>query len=188
MRVALTGFMGAGKTAAGRILAARLDVPFFDLDDEVEREAGRDVPSLFAEEGEAGFRRREREALAHLLQGSRLDRFVLATGGGTMVEEEAARLLRDGALTVWLRVPFEVLALRLDRGERDRRPLFADEARARRLYEQRLEAYGRCDLALDVGAEEGPGEVAARIERWLDQQGWGDDVLRTTGRGGDRSR
>jgi shikimate kinase len=167
LKVSLTGFMGAGKTATGRALAARLGVPFLDLDDEVERAADRTIRALFEEEGEAGFRRREHAALARLLQRPGLDRFVLATGGGTMAQGEPARLLLAATRTVWLRVPLATVLRRLGAEEVRRRPLFLDEAAVRRLYAARTAAYARCELAVDVAADETADEVAARVERWL---------------------
>jgi shikimate kinase len=172
VRVALTGFMGAGKTATGRALARRLDIPFHDLDDEIERAAERTVAALFEEEGEAGFRRREHAALARLLQTSGTfgrDRFVLATGGGTMAQADSAELLLEGTRTVWLRVSFELVLARLGGEEAARRPLFRDPAAARALYERRRPSYARCEVVLDVGAGETPDEVAARLERRLRQ-------------------
>lgn len=95
----LIGPMGTGKTAVGRQLARLLGVPFHDSDAEVERAAGVDIPYIFEEEGEAGFRRREREALALLCAREPI---VLATGGGAVLAPENRRLLRETGVVVYL--------------------------------------------------------------------------------------
>jgi shikimate kinase len=160
MRIFLTGFMGAGKTTVGRLLAERLGVPFVDLDPEIERRAGMNVREIFAALGEAEFRRLEREALAATLVHPDA---VVATGGGTAAFEANARLIRASGLAVFLNPAFSTIAARIgSRGKLDR-PLFQDEAQALALYRERLPAYRQADLTVDVGAGEDAGEVAARI-------------------------
>lgn len=142
-RVVLTGFMGSGKTSVGRILAERLGWQFLDLDAEIERRDGRSVPQVFAESGEAHFRKLETSALAGLL-GQR--KIVVALGGGAP-EELGNRLLLEQTprtAVVYLAAPLETL---LDRCERDDaragaagRPLLAQAeqrfAARRHLYER----------------------------------------------------
>ncbi|MDD1653335.1 MAG: shikimate dehydrogenase [Methanomicrobiales archaeon] len=98
MRVVLIGFRGTGKSHTGRHLAERLAVPFLDLDREIEARAGRPIPEIFAGEGEEGFRRREREVIATLPQGS----VVVAAGGGAVLDPGNVRHLRRGSRTVLL--------------------------------------------------------------------------------------
>ena len=88
----LIGFMGSGKTTVGRLLADRLGWFFADLDERVVRVAGMSIPEIFAREGEAGFRRRETEAL-RLAAAER--RVVLATGGGAACRDENLTLMLD---------------------------------------------------------------------------------------------
>ncbi|MEM7481288.1 MAG: shikimate kinase [Acidobacteriota bacterium] len=164
MRVFLTGFMGAGKTSVGRPLADRLGVSFFDLDQEVERQAGRSVQRIFDQEGEDGFRRLELAAVEQLLDEPKL---VLATGGGTLTREPARRRIEQAGWVVWLDPPFTTLMERLSQTNSEDRPLFQGEGPARRLYESRLEVYRRCDLRVEVRPTEQPEEVAARIEQWV---------------------
>ncbi len=136
-RVVLTGFMGSGKTTAGRRLAERLGWTFRDLDSEVERREGRTVPQIFAESGEAEFRRLESAALASLLGQHRL---VLALGGGAPEVLGNRLLLEQTPKTaiVYLQAPLETLLERCERaaeaGETARPLLGEAEVRLRRRH------------------------------------------------------
>jgi shikimate kinase len=166
MRVYLTGFMGSGKSTVGPLVARRLGVPFVDLDDAIEAEAGRPIPKLFAEEGEAGFRRREAEALRQT--AARAD-VVVALGGGALVGDANRAWAKAHGVVVYLRVPPEALARRLHDTAAGR-PLLHDEAGrvpdpdalARRigtLLGARRATYEDAHLSLDASA---PPEVVAR--------------------------
>lgn len=160
MRIYLTGFMGSGKTTVGRRLATRLGAPFVDLDQEIERRAGMTVRQIFERQGEPAFRQMEAEALRGTLE---LPDVVVAMGGGTMVFEGNFRLIRASGLSVWLNPPFATIAARIGGLGKADRPLFKDEVQALALYRERLPAYRRADLTVDVAPEEGPEEIAARI-------------------------
>jgi shikimate kinase len=95
----LVGPMGTGKTAVGKALARLIGAPFADSDAEIERHAGVDIPYIFDQEGEAGFRRREREALAELC---RREPLVMATGGGAILAPENRDLLQSTGVVVYL--------------------------------------------------------------------------------------
>ena len=160
MRIYLTGFMGSGKTVIGRALAERLDCPFVDLDGEIELAAGASVREIFESWGEADFRRRERAALEGTLA---LAAVVVATGGGTLTLPSNAELISGQGLTVWLNPPFAAIVRRIGALGKLDRPLFRDERQALELYRQRLPAYQRADLRVDIGAAERPEEIATRI-------------------------
>ena len=107
----LVGLMGAGKTTVGQVCARRLGRGFVDTDALVEAAAGATIPELFAAEGEAGFRARERTAIADAMASP--EPLVIACGGGAMVDPENRRTVRHGGVVIWLQAPPDVLAARV---------------------------------------------------------------------------
>jgi len=127
MDLVLVGLPGSGKSAVGRRLAQRHHATFVDLDERVERLAGKLVPAIFAAEGEAGFRRYEHEAVLSLgpADADPELRRVIATGGGSIIDPRNRWLLYRGRFAVWLDGSPEILASRLARSVHVR-PLVAD--------------------------------------------------------------
>ncbi len=162
MQIFLTGFMGAGKSTVGRLLAARLGCGFVDLDRRIEERCGLDVPVIFRRHGEAYFRRLEHEALASLPP----EQAVVATGGGVPTVAANLALMRERGVSVWLDPPVETLLGRLG-APAGERPLYRDGWQAAALYRRRLPGYRRSDLRVEVGPHEQPEEVAARLEALL---------------------
>jgi shikimate kinase len=126
--VFLIGPMGSGKSAVGKHLARLLDYPFYDSDHEVELRTGADIPLIFEREGEAGFRRREREVLAEL---TRLEGVVLATGGGAILDADTRRDLAAHGWVVYLEASVAQQAARA--GRTRHRPLLQGTDPAARL-------------------------------------------------------
>ena len=126
MDVVLVGLPGSGKSVVGRRLAARHAAAFIDLDDRIEKAAGRSIPEIFAEEGEAAFRAMERAEIDALGRPDTAGvvRRVVATGGGAIVDPRNRWALYRGRVTVWLDGRPEVLAQRLRRSPHVR-PLVA---------------------------------------------------------------
>jgi shikimate kinase len=150
--VALVGMMGAGKSSVGRRLAAKLDVPFHDADAEIEAAAGCSISEIFDRYGEAAFRDGERKIVARLLAAPP---HVLATGGGAFIDPETRAKIRDTAISVWIKVPVDVLLSRV--GRRDTRPLLRNgEPREimETLLEKRSPIYAEADLIVE--SENGP--------------------------------
>ena len=156
--IVLVGLMGAGKSSVGRRLATRLGCPFVDADSEIETEAGQTISEIFAQHGEAYFRRLERRVIGRLLaeRGQ-----VLAIGGGAFMDSEIRALIAAGAVSVWLRAALEILLPRVMR--RDNRPLLKQgdpcEILARLIVE-RYPIYAEADITVDSTG--GPHEVVVR--------------------------
>ena len=157
MIVYLVGMPGAGKTVVGQELAARLGVPFVDLDVEIERAAGKSVGRIFTEEGEAAFRAKEAAAL---VEAAGQDPAVVACGGGVVLEPANRITLRATGTVVFLDVPIEQLRERV-RPAVDR-PLIRQEGDLERLFEAREPLY-REFAAHVVDGRGRPSEVAAAI-------------------------
>jgi shikimate kinase len=145
--IVLIGLMGAGKTAVGRRLANRLDLPFVDADTEIEVAAGATVSEIFAEHGEAYFRQGERKVIARLLETGPQ---VLATGGGAYMNPDTRANIKAHGLSVWLKADIKVLMKRV--GRRDNRPLLAGtdpEKVMKSLMEQRYPIYAEADVTVE---------------------------------------
>jgi shikimate kinase len=154
---------GVGKSTVARRLGARLGRDAIDLDDVIAAAAGRDVSTIFADEGEAGFRRRESAALRHLLDEA--DRpLVVACGGGVVLAAENRELLAARATTVLIEVRLAVLADRLAAAGAHRPLLQGDLVeRLAALDADRGDLYGAsADLRIDAGVL-GPDDVVERI-------------------------
>ena len=153
--IVLVGLMGAGKTKIGRRLAARLNLPFFDSDCEIEIAAGETIEEIFRNRGEAVFRDGERRVIARLLTRPT---HVLATGGGAFIDPATRALIARRGVSVWLRADLDVLVARVSR--RNNRPLLQhSDPRAvlAELIERRHPTYAEADLVIDSG--EGPVEA-----------------------------
>jgi 5-deoxy-5-amino-3-dehydroquinate synthase len=160
--VVLVGMMGSGKSTVGALVASRCGRRFVDVDVELEARAGRVIRQLFAEEGEAAFRRRETKLLEELLESHQP--LVLATGGGVVLAERNRHLLRGAARVVWLAAEPELLAARV--GSDPSRPLLAGGdplATLRGLCREREPAYrAASDQSVDAGRGL-PEQVAERV-------------------------
>ena len=149
--VALVGRMGAGKSAIGKRLAARLGLPFVDADDEIEHAAGCTIAEFFEKYGEAEFRAGERRVIARLLDEPP---HVLSTGGGAYMDPETRALMRAKAITVWLRADLDVLFDRVRK--RTHRPLLRQgdprEILAN-LMNQRYPIYSEANIVVESTAQ-----------------------------------
>jgi shikimate kinase len=167
--IVLIGLMGAGKTAVGRRLANRLDLPFIDADTEIEVAAGASISEIFAEHGEAYFRQGERKVIARLLAGGPQ---VLATGGGAYMNPETRAAIKARGLSVWLKADIKVLLKRV--GRRGNRPLLTGgdpEKVMKKLMEERYPVYAEADMTVESRDVPHDVIVSAVIDALADRLG-----------------
>ncbi len=165
-RIVLVGFMAAGKSTVGPLLAERLGWSFIDLDVLVTERAGRSPAAVIRESGEAAFRIMERE-LTGSLAGRRY--VVIAPGGGWAARPELTAALGSGTVRVWLRVTPEEAVRRAQADSVDRPLLGGAEGRvdrARALLAERQPRYAEAELVVDVDGKD-PGAVADEVVRRL---------------------
>ncbi len=164
--IVLTGFMGTGKSAVGRLVAAELGREFVDMDSLIEEREGRPISQIFAERGEPYFRHLEADLCRELASQQGL---IIATGGGALLPEQNLRVMEQSGLVICLDCEPEVLWQRI--GQSEDRPMLAlrqDEsrfARLKTLLEQRAPAYSRIKHHLNV-THLTPEEAAKQLRGW----------------------
>jgi len=146
----LTGFMGTGKTSIGKLLAEKLGRCFVDLDQKIEQDTGMTVPQIFEKYGEKYFRELEKNAVKEVAARKNL---VIATGGGTVKDEENIRLLKNSGVMVCLTTEPEEIFRRTER--RGERPVLdaGDEDRLntiKKLLAERQKFYAQADYTVDT--------------------------------------
>ncbi|MEQ9258004.1 MAG: shikimate kinase [Roseovarius sp.] len=162
--------MGAGKTAVGKALAAKLGVPFLDSDAEIERAANMSIAEIFARDGEAFFRDRETQVISRLLDEAR---GILSTGGGAFLAERNRAVISEKGVSVWLNADLPLLWSRVR--HKETRPLLrtADPlATLTQIYEARVPVYALADLEVrsqpDYSVETMAGKVLEALEARAD--------------------
>ncbi|KPD12379.1 shikimate kinase [Phaeobacter sp. 11ANDIMAR09] len=170
--IVMVGMMGAGKTAVGRALAARLQVPFLDSDHEIEAAANMSIPEIFARDGEDFFRLKERQVISRLLTE---ECGVLSTGGGAFLAAENRETITRNGASIWLQADLEVLWNRVR--HRDTRPLLRTpdpRATLAELYAARVPLYAKADLTV---ASDGQATIEQMVDRVLEALRSRPDVL-----------
>lgn len=145
----LVGLMGAGKSSIGRRLAQRFGVGFVDADTEIETAAGRTIPEIFEEFGEAAFREGERRVIRRLLDER--SPHVLATGGGAFMAPDTRQVIRDKAISLWLKADLDTLFERVLK--RSNRPLLKTtdpKETLRNLMDLRYPIYAEADIVVET--------------------------------------
>ena len=164
--IVLVGMMGAGKTAIGRALAAKLGVAFLDSDHEVEQAANMTIAEIFERDGEPFFREKEEQVIARLLDE---EPAILSTGGGAFLRDKTKAVVAENGLAVWLDADLELLWERVR--HKDTRPLLrtADpKGTLERLMAERVPHYSQAGLAVpahpDYSIDDMTNAVMAALE------------------------
>ncbi|MEQ9693460.1 shikimate kinase [Shimia sp. SDUM112013] len=159
--VVLVGMMGAGKTAVGRALAARLGVPFLDSDAEIEKAANMTIAEIFARDGEPFFRRKETQVIERLLDE---ERGILSTGGGAYLSDENRAMISQKGAAVWLDADLDLLWNRVR--HKDTRPLLRTpdpKATLTEIFEARVPVYKQAELSVKADPAYTIDEMAERV-------------------------
>jgi len=156
--------MGVGKSTVGEYLARRINFNFVDLDREIELVVGKSIADIFREHGEGYFRKVEKDLLVEIAR--RRDGMVVATGGGTVEDEDNREILKKCGVTVWLNASIEELVKRGIIGDPNR-PLTADLEVFLERYKRRIPFYREvAELRVDVNSK-GVVEVVEEIWDYL---------------------
>ena len=163
--IVLIGMPSCGKTTVGRWAARRLNRPFRDTDKLIAQRAGKSIPEIFAEKGETGFRQLEAEMVAEVARESGV---VIATGGGSVLNPESVRRLKQNGLICFLDRPLEKLRPTGDR------PLSSSTDALKKRFEERYPLYNAvCDRRLPAD-----GTIEENVELVLEAAGFGRKVTR----------
>lgn len=168
-RIFLCGFMGAGKTTIGQKLASGLDTAFIDLDDKIIEIAGKSIPEVFEDSGEAAFRTTERRAL---LDVARNFKGIVALGGGSLQNQHMLDHIKLNGLLIFIETPISVILDRISNDEN--RPLLLDDQGnpkdnetlqkdLRALYESRLPFYEQAELKILDDGSLSPDELVKKL-------------------------
>ena len=168
MNIYLTGFMGAGKTTVGKLLAEKFDMPFVDLDDVIEQKTNLSIPMIFERYGEKYFRRLETNALHSIAQypGN-----IIATGGGVNLSSENRIIMKNTGITIYLKWQVTILYQRLI--ESNHRPLLKNKTESqliqhiKQMLKKREPLYEQADIIIEGNKEISPEEIVALIVQKL---------------------
>jgi len=169
-KIVLVGYMGSGKTEIGKLLAKKIQLPFFDLDFLIENELGKSVSDLFSEKGEIYFRKIEHELFAQQIQ--KKESYVLSLGGGTPCYANNHLLLQqEDVVSIYLKASIATLVNRISINKK-KRPLVKDLAEnemhefiAKHLFDRSF-YYNQCKHIIEVD-NKSPTDVVEEIKKML---------------------
>ncbi len=156
----LIGFMGAGKTSVGKILAEKLQLEFCDLDELIEAECGKTISSIFSDHGEAFFRELESKTLRSVSQNGGQ---IVATGGGVVLRQSNWKIMKEEGITIYLKASPDVLWNRIKNDTS--RPLLQVEKpfeKVRELLSLRMPLYEKADIVIET-ENKSPENIADNI-------------------------
>lgn len=159
--VVMVGMMGAGKTAVGRALAAKIGAPFLDSDAEIVKAANMSIAEIFERDGEAFFRTKETQVIDRLLDE---ERGILSTGGGAFLAAGNRALIAEKGVAVWLDADLELLWQRVK--HKDTRPLLRTSNPRQTLgdiYDARVPVYSKAELSVKADAKYSIEDMADRV-------------------------
>ena len=166
--ILLVGLMGSGKTSVGKRLAKKLDLPFVDGDQEIEKAAGLSLVDVLKSFGEEEYRAGEQRVMKRLLQGTPC---VLASGGGSFVAEQTRALAKDHAITVWLKADVDVLYHRTA-GRKHRPFLKGNDEHLKNKLEKYISEeypyYSQADIVVETREEQVDNTVQRVVEAITD--------------------
>lgn len=155
----IVGFMGCGKSTVGRALSNQMGWAFVDLDDEIERIAGKPIPKIFVDDGEDVFRDHEHAAvIEQTCLAQRGQPRVVALGGGTFAYKRNRNILENAGVSIWLDADADALWPRIS--GQDHRPLARDRTAYAELLASRRDSYARADFRVDAAGS--PEQVLER--------------------------
>ncbi|MDD5259974.1 MAG: shikimate kinase [bacterium] len=164
MNIVLIGFMASGKTVVGKILAAKLNMKYIDVDETIEKNTGQAITDIFKKHGESVFRDMETKAIKCV---ALLDHFVIAVGGGAVMRAENVQELRSNGKLVYLSASPEAILRRI--GDAKSRPLLAKEPdklkKIKEMLAHREPIYKECDFRVDTTMLK-IEQVADKIVEW----------------------
>ena len=167
----LVGFMGAGKSTIGKILARELNRPFIDTDELIEKKSQKSIAEIFRTHGERHFRQLETEVLHEISCESQA---IVALGGGAILKEENRRLIQNSGISIYLAWDFNVLLSRI--WNNPKRPLVENEKgeqgiqKLKDLFAERETLYKKSDMVIKCTLEMSPQQITGKIVANLKEQ------------------
>jgi shikimate kinase len=157
----LVGFMAAGKTTIGKLLAHELGWSFADVDEDIEAADGSSIAEIFDARGEQEFRKIEQEAVRKRVgEIVRARPMVVALGGGAFAQDAIRALLEENGVSIWLDCPFPTVVQRI--GETLHRPLARDPEKFKELFEDRRAPYSKAEYRIEINSDD-PAEIVEAI-------------------------
>ncbi|WP_456395193.1 shikimate kinase [Desulfurobacterium sp.] len=163
MKITLIGFMGAGKTTIGKELAEKLNVPFIDIDKEIEKNLSLPIPEIFEKLGETFFRKTEIETFKAIT--TRFNNVIVSSGGGMPAFDKNMEILKENSVTIYLKADFETLWSRI-KNDSNRPLVKLGKDRVKELFEKRKPFYKRAHMTIDTTGKT-PLEIIETIEKKL---------------------